>query len=309
MWETFIVNPMINALLWFYGLFGDFIVAIAVFTILIRLITLPLNLRQQRSMAKTQEMQPQVQAIQKKYRDNPQKMQEEFRKIGYNPTESLTGCLPTLIQFPILIGLYQSIVIVLGTTPQSLFELKPRVYPAIDLTSLIPVDNQWLWLNLAQPDPYFILPVLVVATMFIQQKLLAPPPARKVEGQEENPAAAMTQSMQYTMPLMFGFFSLQFPSGLSIYFILANLIGIAQGWYMRWHTKREKERAGTQPKVIEGSIVDPSVEGATAKSVSASNGSSSKTSKSSSGTTSKSKTATSTSSSTATKRKKRSAKR
>jgi YidC/Oxa1 family membrane protein insertase len=302
MWETFIVNPMINALLWFYGLFGDFIVAIAVFTIIIRLITLPLNLRQQRSMMKTQEMQPQVQAIQKKYRDNPQKMQEEFRKIGYNPAESLTGCLPTLLQFPILIGLYQAIVIVLGTTPQSLFELKPRVYPAINLTSLIPVDNQYLWLNLDQPDPFFILPILVVATMFLQQKLLAPP-ARPTTGQEENPAAAMTQSMQYTMPLMFGFFSLQFPSGLSIYFILSNLIGIAQGLYMRWHMNREKEAMASKPKVVEGTVVDASAESAVTKSVTASNGSSAKSSKSTKATTSPS------SSSTTTKRKKRSAKR
>ena len=129
MWDTLIVNPMINALLFFYDLLGNnFILAIAFFTVLIRLITLPLNMRQQRSMLRTQEIQPQIQAIQKKYRDNPQKMQEEFRKIGYNPADTLTGCLPTLLQFPILIGLYQAIVTILGTTPQSLFELVPRVY-------------------------------------------------------------------------------------------------------------------------------------------------------------------------------------
>jgi YidC/Oxa1 family membrane protein insertase len=77
--------------------------------------------------------------------------------------------------------------------------------------------------------------------MFLQQKLLAPTPQRSQDGKEqENPAAAMTQSMQYTMPLMFGFFSLQFPAGLSIYFILSNIIGIAQGYYMRWTMNREK---------------------------------------------------------------------
>lgn len=237
---------MINALLFFYSFLGNYLLAIAVFTILIRLITLPLNLRQQRSMAKTQEMQPQIQAIQKKYKDNPQKMQEEFQKIGYNPAESLTGCLPLLIQMPILFGLYRAIIITLGSTPQSLFDLSQRVYiGTTNLTPLLPIDNKFFWLNLGQPDPLFILPILVFVTMYAQQKLLTPS-TQSTKGkdgkeQNDNPAAAMSRSMQTTMPLMFGFFSLQFPAGLSIYFVLANLIGIAQGWYMQRVMKAEKE--------------------------------------------------------------------
>lgn len=297
MWDSLIVNPMINALLLFYDLLGNnFILAIAVFTVVIRLITLPLNMRQQRSMMRTQEIQPQIQAIQKKYRDNPQKMQEEFRKIGYNPADTLTGCLPTLIQFPILIGLYQAIIIVLGSTPQSLFELVPRVYSAINLTPLIPVGNKFFWMNLSQPDPFFVLPIVVFASMFIQQKLLTP--STKGQNQQDNPAAAMTQSMQYTMPLMFGFFSLQFPAGLSIYFIMANIIGIFQGLYMRRITDREKaERAanGGTPYVIDAD--DEKGSKAATKSSQSANGSGATKSKSSS------------SSQTTTKRKKRSAKR
>lgn len=301
MWDTLIVNPMINALLFFYDLLGNnFILAIAVFTILIRVITLPLNMRQQRSMMRTTEMQPQIQAIQKKYKDNPQKMQEEFRKIGYNPADTLTGCLPTLIQFPILIGLYQAIITILGSTPQSLFELVPRVYPTINLTELIPVANKFFWMNLSQPDPFFVLPIVVFASMFLQQKLLTPTPAKTKQGQQENPTAAMTQSMQYTMPLMFGFFSLQFPAGLSIYFILANVIGIFQGLYMRRITDREKaERAArgetTPAYVIEADDSKPAkVSGA--KSKQSSNGSGGSKSRSSG-------------SQSTSKRKKRSAKR
>ena len=224
---------MINALLWFYSILGqNFILAIAALTILIRLVTLPLNMKQQRSMMRTQEMQPEINAIQKKYRDNPQKMQEEFKRIGYNPADTLSGCLPTLLQFPILIGLYQAITIVLGTTPQALFELVPRAGWIGNLTQLIPVENKFAWLNLSQPDPLFILPIVVFGSMFIQQKLLTPTPP-KGQTPQDNPAAGMSQSMMYTMPLMFGFFSLQFPAGLSIYFILANIIGIAQGLYMK----------------------------------------------------------------------------
>jgi len=250
MFNTFIVDPMINALLLFYDLLGNnYVLAIAVFTIVVRLITLPLNLRQQKSMMQTQEMQPQIQAIQKKYKDNPSKMQEEFKKIGYNPTDSLMGCLPLLIQMPILFGLYRAIIVTLGSTPQSLFELTLRAYPVIDLTPLLPVANKFLWLNLGQPDPLYILPVLVFATMWLQQKLMTPPKQddkKGKKGKDDNPAAAMSKSMQTTMPLMFGFFSLSFPSGLSIYFVLANIIGIGQGYYTRRVTKQEKEKRAAQ---------------------------------------------------------------
>lgn len=241
MFDTFIIDPIINALLVLYDVLGNnFILAIAVFTVISRVLTLPMNLKQQRSSLKMQEMQPQVQAIQKKYRDNPQKMQEEFKKIGYNPTDSLAGCLPMLVTMPIWIGLYRAILIILTSTPQGLFQLSQRVYSGINLTNILPIPTKFLWLNLAQPDPIFILPLLVFGTMFLQQKLMAPPSKKdddKKKGQDDNPAAAMTQSMQYTMPIMFGFFSLQFQAGLSIYFVLSNIIGIFQGLY----TRREME--------------------------------------------------------------------
>jgi YidC/Oxa1 family membrane protein insertase len=207
--------------------------AIAVFTIIIRLLTLPLNLKQQRSMMKTQAMQPQIQAIQKKFKDNPQKMQEEFQKIGYNPAEALSGCFPLLIQMPILFGMFQVFRIMLGTTPQALFELTQRVYANISLTEILPIDTQFFIWNLGQPDQFLILPILVGVTMYLQQKLITPPKKKDGKDKKDDPTAAMTQSMLYTMPLMFGFFSLQFQSGLSLYFVFSNVIGIFQGMYMR----------------------------------------------------------------------------
>lgn len=257
MWDQLIINPMTNALLLLYDFLGNnFVLAIAIFTVLIRLVTLPLNLRQQKTSIRMQEMQPQIQAIQKKYRDNPSKMQEEFKKIGYNPAESLSGCLPLLLQFPILIGLYRAIIVLLGSTPLSLLELTDRVYPAVDnivnLTSALPIPNKFLWLNLAQPDPIYILPILVFATMFVSQKLLMPAKKKnedpKAKKQEENPMAGMTQSMQYTMPIMFGFFSLTFPAGLSIYFVLSNIIGIGQGYITRANMESERQQAELRKK-------------------------------------------------------------
>ncbi len=241
---------------------NNFILAIAVFTVISRVLTLPMNLRQQRSSLKMQEMQPQVQAIQKKYRDNPQKMQEEFKKIGYNPAESVAGCLPMLVTMPIWIGLYRAILFILSSTPQGLFQLSQRAYSGINLTNILPIPTKFLWLNLAQPDPLFILPLLVFGTMFLQQKLMAPPKKDddKKKGKDENPAAAMTQSMQYTMPIMFGFFSLQFQAGLSIYFVLSNIIGIFQGLY----TRREMEAyKAAHPKKTKKTI--PANNGATSK--------------------------------------------
>ena len=250
-WNSGIVDPMTNALLLFYDLLGNnFFLALAAFTLATRLLLLPLNLRQQRSMMKTQEMGPQVQAIQKKYKDNPQKMQEEFRRIGYNPAESLSGCLLTFLQFPIFIGLYRAIQFVLASTPQGLYELSQRAYSFINLTDLLPVSNKFLWLNLAQPDPVLILPVLVVGSMFLSQKLMTPtpPPADSKKPANEDPTQSAMRSMQYTMPMMFGLFSLQFPAGVSIYFIFSSLIGILQSIIV----KREKATAEAA-KASEGS--------------------------------------------------------
>lgn len=244
LWTSF-VDLMLNGMLLLYQMVdGNFLLALVIFTVLTRVILLPINLRQQRSSLRMQEMQPKVQAIQKKYRDNPQKMQEEFVKIGYNPTEPLLGCLPLLIQMPIFFALFQVINMMLEGTPQSVLNLFQRADASVDLASILPLQNTFAWLNLAQPDPLFILPVLVGGTMFLQQKLLMP--AKKKEDESKNgkkkksdepdPAAQMTQmtqSMQYTMPVMFGFFSLSFPSGLSIYFVISNIIGIFQGYIVQ----------------------------------------------------------------------------
>ena len=271
-WDQFVINPMVNALLVLYGFLGhNFVLAIAVFTILIKLLTLPLNLKQQRSMLSTQEMQPQIKEIQTKYKDNPQKMQEKFKEIGYNPTDSLMGCLPMLVQMPIMIGLYRAIIYVLGTTPMALFGLTQRVYdvPWIDLADLLPINSHFLWLNLGSPDPLYILPVLVAGTMYLQQKVMAPDKKKddgkkkgKGKDKKDDPMAGMTQSMQYTMPLMFGFFALQFQAGLSVYFIMSNLIGIAQGLYVKKamaahkaEVAEAKRRKGSA--IIEGEIVKP----------------------------------------------------
>ena len=227
-----IVNPFITLLLVFYRLLGENVfLAIVAFTIAVRMATLPLTLRQQRSMKAMQEVQPQLKELQEKYKNDRetlvQKQMELYRENKINP---LAGCLPLIVQLPILIGLWRAIIATLASTPGQLLSLSDRILlPGLD--NLVPMDNHFMWLNLAVPDPYLILPVLVVITTWVQQKLLTPTAPRKKAGESDDPAdqaAAMTRQMTTIMPLMFGFFALTYSSGLSIYFVVSNLIGIAQ---------------------------------------------------------------------------------
>ncbi|HLF26723.1 MAG TPA: YidC/Oxa1 family membrane protein insertase [Anaerolineae bacterium] len=217
----FLISPLVNALLIFYSVLGNsFPLAIIVLTVLVRLVTLPLTLPQQRSMRRMNALQPQLKEIQKKYAGNRQKLSEEqmklYREYGVNP---LGGCLPLILQLFIMIALYNAITGSLALTPLQLMELSHRVGPSI--APLLPINSRFLWLDLGQPDPFFALPILVVVTTYLQQKVMTP-------ANPDPTASATARQMNIITPLMFGMFALQFASGLSIYFIVSNLIGIAQ---------------------------------------------------------------------------------
>jgi YidC/Oxa1 family membrane protein insertase len=167
---------MLNFLLWLYGLLGgNFILAILVFTVITRLIVLPLTIQQQRNTQKMQAIQPQLQEIQKKYKDDPQKLQEEMGRIGYGPGMLAGGCLPTVVQLVILIGLWQAITRVLATSPLQLLDLVQATYKFIPgLVNLIPVQHTFLWLDLSYYDPTYVLPVLVGVSTYFSQKAFSP---------------------------------------------------------------------------------------------------------------------------------------
>ena len=220
-WNVVLLQPMLNALLLLYGFFGqNFAVAIAILTIMIRLITLPLTLPQQKSAKKMAAIQPELQALQKKYKDDKERLAKEqmalYKTAGVNP---LGGCLPLLIQFPIWIALYQSISQALATNPLQLLDLSANIYRALPwVSSLVPLRNTFLWLDLAKPDPIYILPVLVVAHLV---------PAEGDDCAVDGPAVAVDgPDNQVMMPLMLGFFSLQFSSGLALYFVMSNIVGV-----------------------------------------------------------------------------------
>jgi YidC/Oxa1 family membrane protein insertase len=227
MWDLF-VNIFINVLLTIYNAIGqNFGIAIILFTILIRIVTWPLNAQQMKGAKAMQDLQNDKdwQAIQKKYAKDKEKLAQEqmrvYREKGINPFGS---CLPTLIQFPIIIALYQSIIRALASTPLDLLKLsRSIIFPFLNVSDLIPLNSKFLWMNLGQPEPFYILAIIVAATTYIQSKLTLPPSTNP-----NDQSAAMGQSMAYTMPLMLGWFALTFPSGLSVYFITSNVLGIVQ---------------------------------------------------------------------------------
>ena len=225
----FLISPMVNALLFFYSVFGNsFVMAIIVMTILVRLITLPLTLPQQRSTRKMQALAPQLEEIKKKYGNDRNKLaQAQMQLYKENNVSMFGGCLPLILQLVIMIAFYQAITGALAINPLQLLSLSHRVAPG--LGPLIPISSKFAIFDLGLPETQpvvnLILPVLVVATTWLSQKLMTPPSA-------DPSASAMTKQMNVMMPLMFGFFALNFATGLSIYFIVSNLIGAAQALAM-----------------------------------------------------------------------------
>ncbi len=243
-WTVAILRPMLNALLWLYSLLGSqFWLAIIFFTVIVRMLMTPLMLPQQRSAKKMQELQPRLQELQKKYGKDREKLSQEqmklYKEAGVNP---MGGCLPLLIQFPIWIGLYQSIIQALGYQPLQLVALSQNIYPFLErIWAAVPLNRFFLGMDLALTPQQlgslggiywltYALPVLVAFTSWLQTKMTTP-----AGGSGEGQAASMGQSMTLMMPLMFGFFSLNFSTGLSFYFIISNIIGIVtQGLISGW---------------------------------------------------------------------------
>jgi YidC/Oxa1 family membrane protein insertase len=205
-WNEYIVYPLSwlikeGALL----LGGSFGLSIIVVTILIRLAILPLMIKQTRSSKAMQALQPEMAELKKKYSSKDQKTQQKlqqetmalFSKHGVNP---MAGCFPLIVQMPILIGFYH----------------------AISRTREIANDN-FLWFDLGDKDPYYILPIVAGITTFIQPKIM-------MAGQEHNPQMAM---MLWMMPIMIVVFAFSFPAALSLYWVVGNIFMIVQTYFIK----------------------------------------------------------------------------
>ena len=203
----FIALPLFVILEWFHGIFGNWGVAIILLTVLVKGVFFHLSATSYRSMARMRAVAPQLTRLKELYGDDRQRMSQEmmalYKREKINP---LGGCLPILVQMPVFISLYWV-----------LFEsVQLRHAPFM------------LWINdLSVMDPYFILPILMGASMFIQMSLNPSPP---------DPMQAKIMKM---MPLIFTVFFLWFPAGLVLYWLVNNILSIAQQWYITRNIEAE----------------------------------------------------------------------
>ncbi len=196
--------------------FPSYAVAIIMISVIIKLILYPLTVKQMKSTQGMQEVQPKMAEIQKKYKNNPEKMNQEVMKL-YQEYEinPMAGCLPLLIQLPILYGLFTAL----------------RQFPYTNVE-----HAGFFWINnISEADPWHILPIIVGVTMFLQQKFMAPPTAEGGNAQMNQ----MMNTMLYVMPVMIGVMSLSFPSGLCIYWSCFSLLSIVQQHFLNKSRKKE----------------------------------------------------------------------
>lgn len=193
-----------DLLTFFYGVtvslgMANYGIAIILITLVIKLALYPLTVKQVKGMKAMQDLQPKMKDLQEKYKGNAEKLNKEmallYKDSGVNP---LAGCLPLLVQMPILMGIFFAI----------------RDYQYAHLPS-------FLWIaDLSGPDPLYILPILSAITTYVQQK------------QTSTDMNQQTKMMMNFMPLFIGYISITFPGGLVLYWVVSNLFQIAQQWWM-----------------------------------------------------------------------------
>ncbi len=238
-WNLVILSPVINVLVMLCSvLFSNFGLTIIVLTIIIRGLMYPLTIRQLRSTKAMESLQPKLAELKKKYARDKQKLAKEQMQLYKESGVSPMGCLvPMLIQMPIWIALYQSIMMALAVAPESLLNLSRYLYSWPVVYSILPLGSKFLWLNLATPDRLLLLPILVGATMWVQQKMVMPA--------NPDPKQKSTSNMMlWMMPLLFTFLSLQFPSGLALYWVTSNVISIVIQYFVTGWGGLVKSTAG-----------------------------------------------------------------
>lgn len=213
LWNVLFYQPILNSLIFLYKLLGNnFGLAIIGLTIIIRAVLIPLTLPTLRSSRALTGLQPELEKLKKKYKDK-KKLQEEqlklYRQRGINPA---AGCLPFFLQFLILIALY-------------------RVFNNFIQTNMIDntaVRMDFLWLNLARSDPYYLLPILTGISQLVLSRMISPQKQEKAKKETEEMAAAFQKQMVFMMPLMTTLIALRLPSGLVLYWLTTTLFSVFQ---------------------------------------------------------------------------------
>ncbi len=230
-----ITLPIFNVLMLLYHLFGSMALSIIVLTLIVRLALFPLTLKQLKSTKATQAIQPLIADVRKKYKDQKEQyaaMQAIYKEYGVNP---VAGCLPLLIQLPILYGLFFALREGLNTNnlppAQYLHDLNQAIYPFLP-KFIIPPDPYMIWfggpINLGHPDPTHILPILAALATFLQLRMSQP-------RTRSNTKDAMTQQMaimQFIMPFVTLFFAWTFQAGLALYWTTTSVFSMVQQYFV-----------------------------------------------------------------------------
>jgi len=250
-WNLILLEPILNLLILLSSvLFGSFGVAIIVLVIIVRLLMLPLTLRQLRSTRAMQMLSPKLQEVQKKYAKDQQKLRQEMANIYKESGVSPAGCVwPLLVQFPIWIALYQSIMKALAASPEALLSLYQHLYSLPIIHQMVPLEAKFLWLNLGVPDSWFILAILCGGSMWVLQKMSA-------VSSPDPRSQSMTRTMLWMMPIMFALFTLLVPSGLALFWVVSNIVGIVMQYRIAgWGSLFTRAPApATQP--VKGQMVE-----------------------------------------------------
>jgi len=216
--NTFLIHPITNLFILLASVTGNAGIGVILLTLIIRVVTTPLTLKQMKSTRAMAAMSPRIAEIQKRYKDPKRRSEEQmklYKEAGLNPI----GCFSSmLLQFPILIALFQVFRTAMGEAPESLIKLSERLYAWDYLRSAVPLNANFLWLHLGRPDP-LILPILVAGTTYVLQKMTMLPATDERQ-------KAQNSMMNLMMPLIFGWITITLPSGLGLYYVLSNLIGM-----------------------------------------------------------------------------------
>src|ERR1700687_54761 len=244
-WDALFVHPIMKLALFAYSIVHDFGLAIIFVTILIRLGLYPLYVTQIRSQRAMQEVAPAMDELKKKYGKDRQRFSQEQMKLykerGVNPA---AGCLPLVLQMPLLIALYNSLLqlgcglgpppgnICTGLTHDMVESFRYTFIPNPILPGgSLDTTAHWLpWITdgLQHKDPFFVLPVIAGLVQLIASVMAMP--AKQVKS--DDPSVRMTQSMAYTFPLITVFIGASFPAGLGLYWIATTLFQIVQQYFV-----------------------------------------------------------------------------
>jgi len=248
-WNTLLFQPLVSLLVVFLKTFGNFGIAIIVLTILLRAVLIPLTIPSMKAQKKMAELAPVIAKLKKKHAGDKAKLakaqMELYKQAGANPA---AGCLPMIVQFVILIALYQAFIQILQVDGKDVVaKINEIVYPFLRLPQEAKVDLSFLYLNLAKPDTVNIpglppLPglflILAAISQLLSGKMIAPvakiveKEAKKTPEKSDDMMASMQSQMLYLFPVMTIFIGYSFPSGLVLYWFIFSAFQLVQQYFM-----------------------------------------------------------------------------